>query len=46
MERNQLADRLSKEVAQLAYGQWYIEEKSTLGTRGFYHRPFHEIQDI
>jgi ribonuclease HI len=45
-ERNQLADRLSKEVAQLAFGQWYIEEQTVLGTHGFYHRPFHEIQDI
>jgi hypothetical protein len=41
-ERNQLADRLSKEATQLDYGQWYIAEITPTGTRGFYHRPFNE----
>jgi hypothetical protein len=45
-ERNQLADGLSKEATQLAYGQWYIEEHSSTRICGFYHRPFHDIQDI
>jgi ribonuclease HI len=45
-ERNQLADRLSKEATQLAFGQWYVEEHTSTGIRGFYHRPFHDRQDI
>jgi ribonuclease HI len=44
-ERNQLADGLSKEASQLAFGQWYIEEHTSTGIRGFYHKPFHDRQD-
>jgi hypothetical protein len=28
-ERNQLADRLSKEASQLEYGRWHINEQTT-----------------
>jgi ribonuclease HI len=31
-ERNQLADRLSKEATQLDYGQWYVVEFTPAGT--------------
>jgi ribonuclease HI len=30
-ERNQLADRLSKEATQLDYGQWYVAEHTSAG---------------
>lgn len=41
-ERNQLADRLSKEASQLEYGRWHINEQSAEGSFDYYHRPFHE----
>jgi ribonuclease HI len=44
-ERNQLADRLSKEAMQLAYGLWHVSEHTLDGAQGYYHRPFHENQN-
>jgi hypothetical protein len=43
MNRNMVADTLTKSGLQLTLGQWHITEYKGEETHAFYHRPFIEI---